>query len=81
MALSLYMVTLVGHDETGKFISDYRVVANVESEAEVMARASASLQEVPIIEVGAVRHLGAAPEENEEVRRVLGRGQRIYASS
>jgi hypothetical protein len=81
MSLSLFKVTLVGRDDTGKFLADYRVVASVEAEAEVMARASASLQEMPVYDVGAVSNLGPPPEENDDVRRVLGRGPRQYATS
>lgn len=81
LALSVFNVALVGRDEKGKFQAVYRVVASSEDEAVVMARASASLQDVAVFDIGGVATAGPPPEDNDEVRRVLGRGERLYAGA
>lgn len=73
-------VALDGADETGPYRVVYKVLAADEDEAAILARASAALQDIAVIEVGGIIDLGTSPFESDDVRRVTGKGDKCYSS-
>ena len=78
MSLTVFDVVLVGADAQGRFLITYRVTAQDQPEAEVMARASAANGGFAVIGLGLVSEQGETTDDTGHERRVLGSGDRIY---
>ena len=81
MSTRRFNVALDGADASGRYRVIYKILAADEHEAVVLARASAALHDIAVLDVGGTVDLGPSPEEAGDLRRVLGRTAKIYQVS
>jgi len=78
MSARCFNVALDGVDSTGRYRIVYKVVAADEAEAVVLARASAALQDIAVVEMGGIVDLGLNAFEADGQRRVTGQTAKVY---
>lgn len=76
MVLVVFEAMIMGADASGRFVLSYRVLAANKAQAEVLARASAVVNDIAVLDIGVSPQIGRAPQPPFDLPRVLSIGER-----